>query len=77
MIILCCAAKKPVHNTCEYIDRKKGNAIFHLRSSVLPLRNMTIFTVDMLANVSVLPIPHLSEIASSFPEIRMRLQKLA
>ena len=33
---MCHAAKKPVHNTREYIDRKKMQ-FSHLRSSVMPL----------------------------------------
>ena len=71
---MCPAAQEAGAQHHEYIDRKKTR-FSHLCSSVLPLRNKTIFAVDTPANFST---PHTKFEQNRFKRsLDMRLQTLA
>ena len=65
ILILTGAVKKPARNTVSILTGRMKTQFSYLRSSVLPLRNKTIFAVDTAANF----IPSLSKIVSSVSEM--------
>ena len=70
-----CGQRSQHATPVSILTGRKKTRFLHLRSSVLPLQNKTVFAVDTPANVST---PHTKFEQNRFKRSRdMRLQKLA